>query len=146
MPNRTARRQKQWARIPGFVTSFSADGTQAPAGFATAAGSQPTVMRMLGEYTIVADTAPVVAESAFLTVGIAVVSTDAFALGSTAMPDPAIELEFLWLYWAEHGFIRSMRKLRARETLAVILQYAVTNGTPDIRMLMSSTRILLALS
>ncbi len=124
-----------------------------------------TVLRMLGSYTIGLTAAPAALDDAVITLGIGVVSSDAAALGSTAMPDPNVELEFPWLYWADHAFfyrgdaadhdgttkeirksfdVRSMRKIKPRESLAMIVEYNDLVGTPPMRLICGAVRVLLA--
>ena len=157
------RRSKEWTSILGFDTAFTSDGTSVTAGFTP--GQAVTILRMIGEYSIIPLNAPVATEISTITVGIGVVSADAFALGSAAMPDPGGEPEFPWLYWAAHKFqysnvstdpsqaggsvrrsfdIRSMRKMKPRETLAFITQYGQQAGTVDLRISAGQTRVLVA--
>jgi len=100
------------------------------------------------------------------TVGLGKVSTDAATLGSTAMPDPAGEPDYPWLYWAEHPYaatdtafgsnlgtkvhrvafdIRSMRKFTTRETLAFVVQYSDISGAPPLTFIGAQTRVLTTL-
>ena len=160
---RSQRKAKLWAAIPSFETTAGADGTIAIA-FLSFVTPQ-TVIRMLGEYNISADVAPVAKDRVKITVGLAKVSTDAATLGATALPDPAGDVAFPWLYWAEHSFyfpeasltehrvsevrqpfdIRSMRKFTAGESLIFIFQYADISGAPVIRFMGSQTRVLTTL-
>ena len=90
MPNgrRSSRMSKQWNSIPSNAADLVASGTtilMASLSFAVPG----TVIRMIGEY-IAAPTSPLVAgDEAGLFVGIGIASSDAVALGSTALPDAA---------------------------------------------------------
>ena len=160
---RTPRKVKEWAAIPAFSSSLTTDATVLGSGMA---GATLTVMRMLGEYTISPTSAPAALDNAQVTVGIGVVSLDAFTLGSTAMPDPAEEPSFPWLYWAAHPLwypsvsigeisgvgvvrqsfdIRSMRKINAREALSFVIQYVSLVGDPPLTFNAGQTRVLTAL-
>jgi len=159
---RTPRKEKIWSAIPSFIQAMTGDGTFVIAGVPF--NGPQTVMRMLGEYVISPNGATVAQDMVKITVGIGKVSGDAFTLGSTAMPDPAGESNYPWLYWAEHPFffastsadpimevssvrvpfdIRSMRKFRAGQQLAFVFQYADLNGAPPMRIVAGQTRILL---
>ena len=159
---RGPKRQKLWSAIPAFEDDFVADEDSAIA--SVAFGSADTVLRMLGEYTINTINAPVAGESARVGVGIGVFSTDAFLAGAVA--DPLSEAEYPWLYWADHPFhysdvstdpsqlggslrrtfdIRSMRKVKPRESLVFAMQFARGTGTVDLRIMAGQTRVLIAL-
>ena len=146
----------------GGTADINAAGTQGLGVLNFAAAE--TVMRLLGEYAIGPRTAPAVGDVAFVTVGIGVVSSDAAALGATALPDPADEPEYPWLYWADHalaftatslldhgqpfslrqGFdVKSMRKIKPRESLAFVVQNTST-GDPPLRLVAGNTRVLIA--
>ncbi len=157
------RMAKEWAIIPGGLLDFTADATQIGSSILNLGPA--TVLRMLGEYAIGPVTAPVTLETAELTVAIGVASSDAVALGASAMPDPADEPNYPWLYWAQHslfftttnldpagetasvrhGFdVRSMRKIKPRESLVMVVQMTRVSGTPDLRIVLGSTRVLVA--
>jgi len=120
-----------------------------------------TVMRMIGEYGFQSDGTPTDGDAALVCVGIGVMTTDAVTAGATALPDPHDEPEFPWLYWREHIYmadavltnptislrqqfdIRSMRKMKARESLVMVVQYEETLLTPNLRFAAARTRVLL---
>ncbi len=162
------RMRKHWLPLQGAVSAITGSstvlfGTQSPQ-------DAFTVLRMLGSY-IIGPTASVVAlDAVTIGMGIAVVSTDAAVLGSSAMPDPIGEPEYPWLYWAEHDFyftraggvtntstlpgiggelrqsfdIRSMRKIKPQESLVFVVEYANIAGNPGMRVATSATRVLVA--
>ncbi len=158
------RQVKSWASIAGQVDAFTANATVGGAGLAFTEAS--TILRMIGEYMIAPTTAPTIADQCTLTVGIAVVSADAFAAGGASLPDPSGSPEFPWLFWKSHIFralagtldpgdqlpvsvraefdIRSMRKVKGREALAVVVEYTDINGTPPLKMVQPFIRVLLA--
>ncbi len=124
-----------------------------------------TILRMIGEYLISPTSAPAALDSAVITVGIGIVSTDAAALGATAMPDPAVDGDYPWLYWASHAFtfagtdpqagsdsyrvrvpfdIRSMRKFKPAQSLVMVAQYSNQVGTPPLTMEQPAWRTLIA--
>jgi len=124
-----------------------------------------TVLRMIGEYIIGPTVAPSVNDAAAVSVGIGIFSSDAVALGGTAMPDPGAEPDFLWLFWAKHPLIyqdvsldpsspvaalrrsfdiRSMRKVKSRESIAMVVDYEDNNGAPPVTFWCPGVRILVA--
>jgi len=122
-----------------------------------------TVLRMIGEYVITPSANTVAADSAIIGVGIGIISTDAFAVGGASLPDPLTDEDFPWLYWKEHPFefagaaessaslavsvrvsfdIRSMRKMKPKQTLAFVTQYGDVAGAPPLVVHVGSTRVL----
>ncbi len=124
-----------------------------------------TILRMLGEYVIVPTAAPVAGDEALVTVGIGMVSTDAAALGETAMPDPASDADYDWLYWSSHRLVfgttsvdpsslgasvrklfdvRSMRKFKPSSSLVMVVQLESGIGDPPVTISVGYTRVLIA--
>ena len=120
---------------------------------------------MLGEYIVGPQVAPVAADAASIGVGIGVVSSDAVSAGASALPDPNGEADYPWLYWAQHDFffgstatdpaslasslrrpfdIKSMRKLKPRESLVAVIQYSDISGAPPLHVEFTQTRVLVA--
>jgi len=161
---RAPRKEKQWAGFPGTVLALTGSGTNL--GTSIPFTSVQTIMRMIGEYVIVPTSDPVATDHATVAVGICKVSTDAFTLGATAMPDPNAEPEFPWLYWASHDFyfgdtsadpnsagatlrhsfdVRTMRKFRPGESAVVVVQYANVAGFPPLTFTYGQIRALLTI-
>ena len=163
---RGSRLGKQWDAILGASVALVADGTTLIPPTGMNATASQTVLRMLGEYSISPRTAPVTLDSVRITVGIGVVSSDAASAGASALPDPEGEPDYPWLYWASHPIffmsavsdpnsqaaslrrsfdIRSMRKMKPRETLTMIVEYTDIVGTPGIQFHAGTTRVLIGL-
>ena len=161
---RGPRMPKHWHSIPSISLAFTSSSTLQ--GGSLALDGPWTVIRMLGSY-LIAPTAGgtfVAGDAADIVVGIGVVSSDAFAAGAGSMPDPAGEPEYPWLYWKDTQFsllgapagdealstarvefdIRSMRKIKPRESLAVVAQYADRSGNPPYTVRFGRTRVLVA--
>ena len=161
-----SRLVKEWNGLNAIVLDLTADGTVlgSSLNFASAA----TVMRMLGEYVITPTSGgPIAADdAAVVSVGVGVVSTDAFNAGATAMPDPGSEPEFPWLYWMRHAVymgagtvadnaeqiggavresfdVRGMRKMKPSESLALIVEYSDLQGTPALTLTFGGARVLI---
>ncbi len=161
---------KQWAFIPAIQLSPTSATTLLGGSLAFAEAN--TVLRMLGGYLITPDGATVAGDAAQLTVGIGVISTDAFAAGAGSVPDPNGEPEYPWLYWRDHQLrypsattvlkgegdqtgagtervhfdIKSMRKLKPRESLVFIVSYTDVTGTPPLKLDVGRTRVLIGLT
>ena len=154
---------KEWGCIPAFDQAFSADATIVIASLPFV--ESMTILRMLGEFIITARTAPVALDAIRIGVGLGIVSTDAFAVGGSAMPDPLGEPEYPWLYWSEHWLffptsalesglattsvrrafdVKSMRKVKNRESLVFVFQYGNDVGNPEVIFAGSETRVLVA--
>ncbi len=156
------RMDKEWNAILASSTNLAANGTASGAGLTP--GTSATVLRMIGEYVVGARLAPTAVDSAVISLGIAVVSNDAFIAGAASLPDPGGDPEFPWLFWASHMLffpttsadpstalssvrrsfdIRSMRKMKPSETLVSVIEYGNIIGNPDIQINMGATRVLL---
>ncbi len=157
------RMTKEWGGISGSRQTFTADGTALVGSLAPARPS--TVLRILGEYTVHPTAAVAAGDAAVISVGIGVVSSDAAAVGSTAMPEPFGDQAFPWLYWGSHAFsfpsttqdpshlagsgrfsidVKSMRRLKTRESLVWVADYFDFSGQPPLTLVGSALRVLLA--
>ncbi len=161
---RSSRMLKHWHVLGGIANNLTANGTfiGAPLNL----DGPWTVIRMLGEYAIsIGATAPTALDNVTLGFGIGVVSTDAASAGAASVPDPFSEPEYPWLFWAAHNLffptttqtnagagasvrrsfdIRSMRKIKPRESLIAIAEYVDIVGTPPVHLDWSITRVLVA--
>ncbi len=163
---RGQRMPKHWHFIPGANLAFTGNATGV--GGSLALDGPWTVIRMLGEYLIhfTGGSTIVIGDKATFALGIGVVSSDAVAAGAASLPDPAGEPEYPWLFWTSHELaaieadalqrggelgvirrsfdIRSMRKLKPRESLVFVAQYVDVAGTPFIDVAIAQTRVLVA--
>ncbi len=151
---------KEWTSIAGGQATTLVTGTFLPSSLTVNIAA--TVLRMIGEYVIAPTGALTALDECVVTVGIGVISGDAAELGATAVPDPAAEPNYPWLYFASHAFlletvvsnpaiavrksfdIRSMRKMKPRENLAMIVQYQNVVGDPAYSFSSGVTRVLVA--
>ena len=155
---------KAWLAIPAFNDSLTGDNT-----FVTAALSfvgPGTILRTRGRILLAMNPSGKAADdSVKITFGLGLVSTDAFTLGATAMPDPAGEPEYPWLWWDEvnlrsmiattneSGFgpenrelivdTKAMRKVKPGQSLTLVIQYANITGTPIVNSEVSQFRTLI---
>ncbi len=163
--NHGPRMSKDWTELVSAFIDLTADGTSLVS-FTTPAHAA-TVIRMIGEYFITPSPAGtfVTADECEITIGIGVVSSAARIAGGASLPSPHSEPAFPWLYRASHMFtvedssptpaglaiairksfdIRSMRKMKANESLCAIVNYADNAGTPPYTLGWGSTRVLFA--
>ncbi len=161
--NRNTRMTKEWNGIPGGTAIFTTNATAILGSLASLVAN--TVLRAIGEYVIAPTVAPAAADHCIVTVALGVVSTDAAALGATAMPDPFDEPEYPWLYWANHDLffgdasmesgsaaasvrrefdVHSMRKLKPGQSCALVAQYVDVAGAPPVTLSMGQVRTLFA--
>jgi len=163
----TPKRRKSWNVLLAIAQNIVGNATVLGSALQfTESGN--TVLRMMGEYIITPNGTIAAEDQATVTVAIGVVSSDAFDLGATAIPDPAGEPEYGWLYWQSHRFefvaatpasdqgnaggairhsfdVRSQRKMGAGQSLCWVLQYVNTTGNPNLRISLGQCRVLLAL-
>ena len=159
---RGQRQRKHWHAIPGGPLLLTANGTGLGGVFSL--DDPATVLRMLGEYIISFTPNPVGLDAVIIGVGIGVVSSDAATAGAASVPDPDGEPDYPWLYYASHPLfstgtdptgsgaagasvrrvfdVRSMRKMKPRESLAMIFEYVDVTGTPPITITIGETRVL----
>jgi len=167
MPNRvrTARQRKSWDSFGLTQHIIVGNGTFASGTTLTVvAGTMPfTVLRMLGEYVIGPTVAPTVSDFCNIGVGIAKVSVDAISLGATALPDPIGDMDYPWLYNAQHPLafanvstdpssptaairhrfdIGTMRVVNPAEGLAFVVQYSDGAGSPAVTLTVGEIRVL----
>ncbi len=160
MAFRGTRMAKEWNVLPVGSNDFTADGTALLGSLAFMIPG--TILRMLGEYVIAPTTNPVALDQVTLTVGVGFVSTDAAAAGAASMPDPAVEGEFPWLYWASHAFVyedvngvyspaeavrksfdvKTMRRFKPRQSLVCVVQYQEVTVAPPMSIVAAPTRVL----
>ena len=155
---------KNWEAMPSIDLSLTADGTSLGGGLGFL---QPaTVLRTRGTLVISPSAAVVALDSVKITVGIGVVSSDAFAAGAGSIPDPDDEPEFPWLFWRSDGFFyaessfsngvasrtgamrydvdsKAMRKMKPGEALAWVVQYVDIVGAPPMKVKIATTRVLI---
>jgi len=156
------KKPKLWVGVGGGSVAFTVDATAiVPGSFAFT--SPQTVLRCLFEYIILPTVAPVAGDIATVLVALAKVSSDAAALGATAMPDPLTEEGFPWLYWASHPLafnngtnatgevnarvrhtvdVRTQRKFQSNESLVVVAQYEDSVGAPPLTLVTGGMRVL----
>jgi len=156
------RMRKQWSAIAHGTADFTTNAVTVVSGIG---GSPFTVLRMIGEYVLDPTAAPGVNDECIISVGIAVISDDAFVTGSTAVPEPGTDPGYPWLYWGSHVMsyrttgldpaapgagariafdVKSMRRLVAAQTLALIVQYEDVAGAPPTSFTIGNVRVLSA--
>ena len=151
---------KQWTSIPSIRFDQAAAATIS--GASVAFSSPFTILRIRGGIVNVVDTATD-GDDITIGYGLAILSTDAFALGATAFPDPLGEPEYPWLWWYASSLIstllnsangvvsdvaaaerivvdsKAMRKVKPGESLVWVVQ---TGSATPVDILMENTRVL----
>ena len=123
-----------------------------------------TVLRCRGEVLVAMDETMQVGDKALIAFGLAIVSTDAFTLGATALPDPAGDANFPWLWWHQTLMAsnlavglnnqgssvarividtKAMRKVKPLESLAMVFQVVAGTGSPVMDVDFSIIRVLI---
>ena len=162
---RGPRMQKDWSELVSAFVDLTADGTSL-VNFIQP-GVSATVIRMIGEYFLAPTPGGTfaAADEVEIVIGIGVVSEAARIAGGAALPNPHTDVGYPWLYRASHMFqsedtspspsgfaqallrqfdIRSMRKMKAKESLCTIVNYTDNAGTPPYTLGWGSTRVLFA--
>ena len=158
---KSQRMAKRWAFMQGSTADLTGDGTTL--GGSLQFAEARTILRMLGEYLIVPTSAPAALDNVTIGIGIAIVSSDAATAGASALPDPIGDPEYPWLHWAQHDLFmpsvgvihdagrgvrqsfdsRFMRKVKPKDTLVVVIEYANTAGNPPMHVDVTQVRVLL---
>ena len=152
---------KQWAAIPAWTDTITADETDLVSFLSFAAPF--TILRCRGDLILSFDETKQIGDTARVGFGLAVLSTDAVTLGPTAVPDPLGEPEFPWLYWEEVNFratvaagedslgltnyrmhidTKAMRKVKPGQSLVPILQFDLVSGIPVMDVDVGQIRVL----
>ena len=162
---RGPRKEKDWGEIVSGFFDLTADGNTVIG--SSIPGVSSTVIRMIGEYFITPTPGGTFAanDEVELVIGIGVMSTAAVTVGGASVASPHSEPGFPWLYRLSHVFsmedatpspsgfaqagrwsfdIRSMRKMKASESLVAIVNYADNSGAPPMTVGWGSTRVLFA--
>ena len=153
---------KQWTGIPSGSQDQAGNGTFAGPGILNFA-VPGTILRIRGFIQISMLASGLTAlDEVLLTFGLGMFSTDALAVGLTALPDPNAEPEFPWIWYggvvmtspnADFGDpminqrlevdSKAMRKFKPGQGIAVVGQYVNGAGNPGVRVSMSQIRVLI---
>ncbi len=157
---------KQWAAAPGSILSSAAEGTFVVGSLAFLVPA--TILRWRGYVSAMFDETAQPGDQAAIAWGIGVFSTDAVAVGATALPDPGSEPEFPWVWYGEM-FLQSreatgagnptssawgplaqrieidskgMRKVKPGESVAIVWEVDNAVGAPVIEFDTGNLRVL----
>ncbi len=154
---------KSWDAAPGLITSVTMSTTTISGSLAFSIPA--TVLRWRGYWSAAFDETAQANDRMILTLGLAILSTDAVTLGVTAVPDPASEPEYPWIWWGEmalnsFGVIadttagwgpsaqrqeidsKAMRKIKPGESLLAIIQSTNASGAPVTLLDIGQVRVL----
>jgi len=157
---------KAWLKIPSSSLSITSAGTVIAAGVLNFTGPG-TILRVRGDILFAFGGVTVALDEMTFAMGLGLVSSDAAALGATAMPDPAAEADYPWLWWKEFSMFstfaidgtgtdhsgqlqvripvdtKAMRRVKPGQTLVLTGQYVDVVGTPPVRWMVSGFRVLI---
>ena len=104
------------------------------------------------------------ADRMVVTLGLGIVSTDAANLGFTAMPDPATEVDYPWIWWGQYVLrshqavahnqlgtsvvrtsvdSKAMRRVKPNQSLVWIAEFTDQAGAPVTLIDIAATRVLI---
>ncbi len=153
---------KEWDCVPSVNANVSTATTTLFGGLAFLRPS--TILRARGYVQASFDATVQVGDLIRLTFGLGIVSDDAFNLGATAMPDPAGECEYPWLWWGEMLLrselaagpgswgipaqrlevdTKAMRRVKPQQTLAWIVESTDVAGAPVTNVDCGQLRVLI---
>ena len=154
---------KQWTAAPGLLGSITTDTTTI--GGSLAFSVPATILRWRGYISaFMGESGATAADRMAITCGIGIFSTDAVTLGATALPDPADEPEFPWVWWKEfvlHTEVaagpsggwgiqaqryeidsKAMRKVKPGESALIVIQSTNAAGAPTVKLDIGQLRVL----
>ena len=153
---------KEWFSIPGLLTQRASDGTEVGGSVSFAAPA--TLMRFRSGIQASFDETKQAGDEMNIAFGLGIFSTDAVTLGSTALPDPASEPEYPWIWWGEiflESFVaaaaeawgfpqqklmvdsKAMRKVKPGQSIAWVIQTSNASGAPLTEITILQTRFLI---
>ncbi len=154
--------RKEWTNM--LFTSNDIATETTTAGGSVAFAIPGTVLRVRGYVQAMFDESAQVTDRMIVTFGLGLFSTDAVALGATALPEPKDEPEYPWLWWGEMHLqsnatagpiswgptaqrlevdSRAMRKFKPRESLSWVIQTTLDVGAPVTIISTGTTRVLI---
>ena len=141
---------REWGIGPGGTVSISIGaGTVIVGDGATPTVSKLTIMRTRGEILLAVESLGAAGDDVSLFFGMGIVSTDAFTVGSAAVPGPATDISFPWMWWNVIHFnpkvdalgidgvtsvrvpvdVKAMRKFGVDQVLGLVAQFQDEQGT-----------------
>ena len=159
------RRSRRWLSLAGDSTLFTGSSTVHPAGLANFTTPE-TIVRCMGGGAISPTGGGTFAagDKCQIGLGLVILSTDAFAVGAAAVPEPINEAALDWLYWrvfqiSIHGAapagdengssfrftfdVKSQRKVTPNRSFGWVLQYVDVAGAPPMTLDTDLTRVLI---
>ena len=154
---------KSWVDIP--ATQFAISGEATAIGNPRDFTAPATVLRVRSTITAYFDESVQVGDELNFTFGLGIVSTDAAALGLTAVPDPASDVEYPWLWWGTmclqsvlaaggerpwgmtaqilHVDTKAMRRVKPKESILWVIQSTGQVGSPVTNVQIHQSRMLI---
>ena len=153
---------KTWALIPASSASITTNTTTSGNGLTSSQTS--TILRCRGYVQGMLDATKQVGDQMILTFGLGLISSDAFAVGATAFPDPDGDGSYPWLWWGQMTLrselaagaeswgtsaqrlevdTKAMRRFNADKTLVWVVQSTSAAGAPATNINIGTTRVLI---
>ncbi len=155
---------KQWDAAPGLLTDPISNQTILGGGLSFAVPA--TLLRFRGYVAAqMGESGIAILDRMIITVGLCIVSTDAFTVGASAVPDPSGEPEFPWIWWKEFKLesgsavdpaegwgpraqryeidSKAMRKIKPGETFTYVVQATSTVGAALVHVDIGQVRVLI---
>ena len=154
---------KQWIAAPGLLETLTTAVTRVSGSLAFL--EPGTILRWRGYFSAFMDESGATAgDRMVITVGIGIFSTDAVTVGENAMPDPADEPEYPWVWWKEFSLhtevaagpsggwgiqaqrydidSKAMRRIKPGESLVLVFQTTNLVGAPTVNIDVGQLRVL----
>ncbi len=153
---------KNWDSMPGSVLQSSAVGTKVTGSFLSF--TRPcTILRVRARIWGALDATKQVGDEFSSTIGLGIVSTDAFTAGAASMPDPDSEPGYPWMWWStldlrsevaaaseDWGIsqqiievdTKAMRRVQPEQTLVYVIQHILATGAPVTNFCFGTSRVL----
>ncbi len=153
---------KEWTSTLLSTIALTGDGTAigGSVGFAIPG----TILRCRSYVQATMDATKQVGDLITLTFGLGIFSTDAFTLGASAMPEPAADSAYPWLWWGQMHLeaqvaagedswgssnqrlevdTKAMRRFKPTQTLGWVVESHASAGAPVTSVTFGTTRILI---
>jgi hypothetical protein len=156
-------REKSWVGLPRSITSLSTNATFL-GGVLDFIGPGTLLRFRCNDILMTFNATQQVDDDINLTLGLGIVSTDAAALGATAMPDPLGEPDYPWVWWGNYTLrsqlssgvnglgssvirieadSKAMRRVKPQQSLVWIIEASGASGAPVTVVDIGETRVLL---
>jgi len=156
-------REKSWIPLPRTITSFSADAVFL-GGVLDFVGPGTLLRFRCNDILLTFDATQQVDDDINITLGLGIVSTDAAAIGASAMPNPVEQIDYPWVWWGNYTLrsqlaagvnalgssvvrfaadSKAMRRVKPSQSLVWVIQSSGASGGPATVVDIGVTRVLI---